>query len=125
MRTKERQFGAIPEWAKTGPIDGRNYCYRAEAHCARKTVERQGLHPTIERGSDEFKLWLEYFDRHLRQRPVVFQALIDGDVREFTVPEARPMWFDPSFIPDLGFVPNTKFDPNIEAARARRRMAVA
>ena len=125
-KQSERKFGAIPEWAIAGPVNGKNYPYRAEAHCAAKSEERKGLHPTITREGGDFRLWLEYFDQHLRKRPVAFQMLIDGDIAEMSVPAARPMWFDGTFLPDPKFVPITSCDPNLDAAReARWREATA
>jgi hypothetical protein len=99
MKPNERKFGEMPFWAKTGPIDHRNYSYRAEAHCARKSRERDGMHPTIKRDGPTIRLWKEYFDRHLGGRPKAFKMLMDGSIMEMTVPEETPQWFDPSFEP--------------------------
>jgi hypothetical protein len=89
----------MPDWAKTGPIDVRNYDYRAEKHCADKSKSRDGMHPTIALESPDFRLWLEYFDRWLGGRPLCFRMLMDATIKEMTVPEPVPQWFDPSFVP--------------------------
>jgi len=101
----ERKFGSMPEWAKLGPIDVRNYNFRAEAHCARASGGRGGIHPTITRNSSDFAVWNEYFRRHLGGLPLPFKMLMDGDIREMTVPETVPQWFDPSFVPDPKWKP--------------------
>jgi hypothetical protein len=99
----------MDEWAKSGPIDARNYDQRAEHHCSIKSKERGGTHPTINRNSAEFLRWQEYFDRWLRGRPLAFQRLLDfdgvGDGPEMTVPESLPQWFDPSFLPTKNWRP--------------------
>jgi hypothetical protein len=109
MIKQERKFGAMPDWAKSGPISAKNYHYRAEAFCASKSAERKGEHPTITRRSTEFLAWQEYFDRWLCGRPTVFQRLLDyvgeGDGPEMTVPEPLPQWFDPSFVPTKNWQP--------------------
>jgi hypothetical protein len=105
MSTKERKFGEIPDWAKTGPIDRLNYSCRAEKHCAVHGVTREGSHPTIKRGDPNFRLWAEYFDRHLGGRPMAFAMLCEGSIKEMTVPEPTPQWFDPSFTPTPGWSP--------------------
>lgn len=98
----------MPDWAKTGPIDVRNYSFRAEAHCALKSAERTGIHPVITLDSGEFPAWQEYFDRHLGGRPKAFAMMLDATIREMTVPEQVPQWFDPSFAPQLGWQPKEK-----------------
>jgi len=103
MVTKERKFGAIPEWAKTGPIDRLNYSCRAEKHCSIHGAKREGEHPTINRDNPNFQLWAEYFDRHLGGRPMAFAMLCEGAIRDMTVPEPIPQWFDPSFEPTPGW----------------------
>lgn len=103
---KPRAFGEIPHWAKTGPITLRNYGYRVELHCQAKAAERNGTHPTIKIGTDEFRLWRQYFECHLGGLPVVMERMLQNpndDRREMTVPEIPPQWFDPSFIPDPGW----------------------
>lgn len=100
LKTKERLFGAMPPWAKTGPIDLRNYNYRAEAHCADRSKDRDGLHPTISLESAELPAWSQYFERHLGGHPRAFQLLLDGTIVEMTLPEQEPQWFDPSFFFD-------------------------
>ena len=104
----QRKSRAIPEQAKMGPIDLKNYSFRAEAHCALKSPGRQGAHPAIKAGSKEFWLWNEYFDRWLGGRPFVFKMLLDAEpgAREMTVPEAEPQWFDPSFQPTPNWRPS-------------------
>lgn len=100
---KPREFGEIPHWAKTGPITLRNYGYRAEVHCKSKSQERNGAHPTIKIGTDDFRAWRQYFERHLGGLPVVMERMLQNpndDRREMTVPELVPQWFDPSFVPD-------------------------
>lgn len=102
MARVERAYGEVPHWTKTGPITIRNYRYRAEAHCKSKTAERSGAHPTILLGTDEFRLWRQYFERHLGGLPLVMQRMLENpdDKRSMTVPEPLPQWFDPSFEPD-------------------------
>jgi hypothetical protein len=107
-KQQERKFGAIDDWAKTGPHDARNYSQRAEAHCAQRSAAREGAHPTIKPESKEFAAWQEYFDRHLGGRPKAFAMLLDGSMREMTVPEPIPQWFDPSFTPLAGWAPAKK-----------------
>jgi hypothetical protein len=102
MDKAERKFGSMPEWAKTGPIDAHNYSYRAEAHCAIKSLTREGSHPTLTLTSPDLPVWTEYFDRWLRNRPLCFRMLMDASIKEMTVPEPVPQWFDPSFIPTTG-----------------------
>lgn len=99
MNKSERKYGSIPEWAKTGVIDVKNYHFRAEAHAARKSQERGGVHPTISLDSSDFQLWRRYFDVHLGGRPCVFRMLVDKAISEMTLPEQVPQWFDPSFDP--------------------------
>lgn len=84
----------MPPWAKTGPVTARNYNYRAEEHCAAKSFEREGMHPTISLESPEFPLWLAYFDSLPGGRPYPFVMLVRGEIREMTVPEQIPQWFD-------------------------------
>lgn len=96
----KRKFGAMPEWAKTGPIDRRNYAFRAEAHCAQRAAERSSEHPTIRINTPEFRAWEQYFTRHLGGYPKAMQMLIDRSIVEMTVPEIQPEWFDPNFIPN-------------------------
>lgn len=69
-------------------------------HCAGKGKDRSDNHPTITRDAPEFLAWQQYFEQHLGGRTPAFAALVDGAVHEFTVPEAVPQWFDPSFEPD-------------------------
>lgn len=57
------------------------------------------MHPTITLASDEFKVWHEYFYRHLDRPPYVFTKLLDASIAEMTTPEPVPMWFDASFEP--------------------------
>jgi hypothetical protein len=99
-KQQERKFGVILEWAKAGPIDAKNYSLRAEAHCKLQSPAREGEHPVITLQSREFPAWQEYFERHLGGRPMAFRMLLDGSIREMTVPEQVPQWFDPSFAPD-------------------------
>jgi hypothetical protein len=95
----------MPEWARAGPISGKNYSFRAEAYCAANSALREGQHPTINRDSPEFPLWQEYFDRWLQHRPTVFRMLLEAGDREMTVPAQLPQWFDPSFAPTKGWHP--------------------
>lgn len=117
-RQAERQFGAMPEWAKKGPISARNYGYRAEAHCALKSAERKGIHPTITLQSPDFKLWYEYFTTHLGKLPLAFVFLLDATILEMTLPEPVPMWFDPSFEPTPNFVVPSRVVESIWTKRA-------
>jgi hypothetical protein len=105
MVKSERKLGVIPEWAKTGPISAKNYHYRAELHCATKSAQRSGEHPTINLESPDILIWQEYFDRWLSGRPRAFELLLDATIREMTVPEPIPQWFDPSFVPTKGWKP--------------------
>lgn len=107
MAQAERVYGEIPAWAKTGPITLRNYSYRAEVHCKTKTVERQGAHPTIQLGTDEFKLWRQYFEVHLGGLPMAMQRMLQNpdDQRHMSVPEPLPQWFDTSFVPNPHWQP--------------------
>lgn len=113
----ERRFGEIPDWAKTGPIDLKNYDYRAEWHCADRSPKRGGAHPIIKLGSPEFPAWHEYFVRHLGGVPWAMKALIAGDIESFTAPEQMPQWFDPSFEPTLGYRPVLPRDPEVSEER--------
>lgn len=107
MAQAERVYGEIPAWAKTGPITLRNYSFRAEAHCKTKTAERQGAHPTIQLGADEFRLWRQYFEEHLGGLPMAMHRMLQNpdDQRQMSVPEPLPQWFDPSFTPDPRWQP--------------------
>lgn len=96
---KERKFGEVPDWAKLGPIDLRNYPYRAEQHCRLKSPGREGFHPTIKRGTKECGLWERYFQKHLGGSPTAMRMLMDSSIQEMTVPEQLPQWFDASFAP--------------------------
>jgi hypothetical protein len=60
------------------------------------------MHPVITHESKEFVVWQEYFDRWLGGRPKAFAMLCDGSIREMTVPEQVPQWFDTSFVPTAG-----------------------
>jgi hypothetical protein len=102
---KERPFGTIPDWAMKGPIDLRNYNYRAEKHCAGFSAKRAGEHPTITRDSKNFMVWREYFERYLGGRPWAFKALLDGRIQSMTLPEELPQWFDPTFTATPGWRP--------------------
>lgn len=122
----ERKFGEIPDWAKTGPIDLKNYNYRCEAHCAQRSVQRGGMHPTITLASPDFRLWHEYFAEHLGGLPWCMGALIDKNIESMVVPEQVPQWFDPSFAPTPGYRPVLPSDPVVspeEAERIRRSFA--
>jgi hypothetical protein len=66
---------------------------------------REGVHPTISLASPEKLAWHEYFDRHLGGRPLAFQMFLDGGIREMTLPEQLPQWFDPSFTTEPGWQP--------------------
>ena len=103
--TKERPFGQIPDWAMKGPIDLKNYNYRAEKHCVERSSKRGGEHPTITRDSPDFLLWREYFERYLGGRPWAFKALLDGRISSMTLPEPMPQWFDSTFEPTAGWRP--------------------
>lgn len=100
----ERAYGSMPDWAKQGPISLRNYPYRAEAHCAQKSSQRQGVHPTVTLDSPEGRLWRQYFEVHLGGLPFVMEMLVTKALAELTVPEPVPMWFDPSFEPRADYV---------------------
>lgn len=106
MLQRERKFGEIPTWAKSGAIDARNYSYRAEAYCAAVSKSRGGTHPSVRRDSDAFWEWYEYFCR-LGRIPVAFKRLIDEphSEREFSVPAERPEEFDTRFMPTKGWRP--------------------
>jgi hypothetical protein len=88
-----------------GPIDLKNYNYRAEKHCAGLSVKRGGEHPTMTCDSPALPLWREYFERHLGGRPWAFKALLDGTIQSMTLPEEMPQRFDPSFVPQAGWRP--------------------
>lgn len=98
-KQSERTYGSMPEWAANGPIDSKNYAFRAERHCRDKSSQRQGAHPVITRESKEFPLWEQFFDGWLGGRPLSFEMLVDATIKEMTVPEQVPQWFDPSFVP--------------------------
>jgi hypothetical protein len=102
-KSSTRKFGEVPEWAKTGAISLANYPYRAEAHCALKSRDRGGMHPTITRTSPDFVTWVEYFRLHLGGDPLSLQMLMDASMVEMTVPELVPQWFDPSFTPSIHY----------------------
>jgi hypothetical protein len=103
MAKRPREFGKVPEWSKTGPIDLRNYPFRVEMHCSSKTGDRAGNHPSLKLDSPDFLAWQEYFEQHLRGRPTAFSMLVDKAIEEMTVPEQVPQWFDPSFTPHPGW----------------------
>jgi hypothetical protein len=88
--------------ATTGPVTRRNYAFRAEGYCARKSPERKGMHPTLTMQSDELGDWLRYFD-YLGRRPWAFQRMLDWPDagHSFTVPEEKPEWFDPDYADKL------------------------
>lgn len=94
-----RKLGEMPLWARVGPIDLRNYNYRAEKHCADRSNDRGGKHPTITLMSPELPFWRKYFEHWLGGHPWAFQRLLDAQIAEMTVPEQEPQWFDPSFDP--------------------------
>ena len=100
MAQAERKFGSIPDWAKRGPIDRKNFVYRAELHCSVKSEERKGAHPTICKRMPEFAAWKAYFE-WLGGYSWVFQMILDDENpdREYTVPELQPEWFDASYSP--------------------------
>ena len=57
---KERRFGEIPEWAKSGGlISLKNYDFRAGGHMALHSGKRERQHPTITRQSPEFLPWFD------------------------------------------------------------------
>lgn len=87
----------MPDWTKTGAIDRKNYSYRAELHAKQKSAEREGLHPTIE--IETAREWVDYWVNHLGGLPFCAQRLMDGSVKELTVPEIHPQWFDPTYNP--------------------------
>lgn len=60
---------------------------------------RNGIHPTIQRDTDQFRNWQRYFAHHLCGYPYAFRLLMDGSIREMTVPEENPSWFDASYDP--------------------------
>lgn len=105
MLSKERKFGDVPLWARGGPIDAKNYAYRAEMYCAAISQTRGHVHPTVHKGMPEFLDWWEYFERHLGRIPATFQRIIDEphSQREFSVPEIVPQLFDSSFRPSREF----------------------
>jgi hypothetical protein len=120
MAKRERAYGEIPDWAKQGPIDLANYSFRAELHCRDRSKDRTGAHPTIVRGTEEFRVWREYFEKHLRGYPRVMQLMLENpqDRREMTVPEKWPQWFDPSFKPDPKYV-EPEYHPAVRPALLR------
>lgn len=93
----ERNYGAIPDWAKTGEISVRNYPCRAEAHCAAQSSVRKGEHPVVTLETPEGQAWLEYF-RWLGPGLWVADAFADKQVINLTVPEPHPEWFDSRFV---------------------------
>lgn len=114
-KSTERKYGEIPEWAKAGEIGLRNYDLRVEAHNAERSAKRGGSHPIITRKSTEFRLWHEYFARHLGGFPWAFQALLDEKIESMTLPEQEPQWFDPSFAATPGYrVPPPPPEPTEE-----------
>lgn len=122
----ERRFGEIPDWAKQGPIDLKNYNFRVEWHCVQCSTKRAGVHPTITLGSNNFRLWHEYFAVHLGGLPWAMRALIDGQIQVMSVPEDIPQWFDPSFTPSADYRVVLPRDPEVseeEDARMRQKFA--
>ena len=91
----------IPEWAKKGPVTLRNYDYRVMWHG--QTKKWGDGWPMLKFGASNFPVWHEYFYCHLGGFPWCFQALLDGKIKQMNIPEARPEWFDPSFVPSIGY----------------------
>lgn len=55
---------------------------------------------------------------------MVFQMLIDASIREMTVPEEMPQWFDPSFEPTPGWtLPPAKLVDPEAGERFRQEIA--
>jgi hypothetical protein len=61
------------------------------------------MHPTISASSPEAADWRRYFD-YLGGEPVIFARMLDWPDagHQFTVPELKPEWFDPSYADALG-----------------------
>lgn len=51
---------------------------------------------TTKPGDPNFEAWLDYFDRHIGERPMVLRMAIADrkGKRSFTVPTEWPHWFD-------------------------------
>jgi len=81
----------------TDPITKANFLKRAEAFIAAMSKDARQNLPTIELGSPDYVSWLQYFDWHLRWRPMAFQALVDKKLEVMTVPARLPSWFDTAF----------------------------
>lgn len=98
MQKQQRPLGTMPLWATTGPVTWKNYHYRAEGYCARKSSERSGQHPEIGNQSPELADWIRYFD-WLGGQPFLFARMIEWPTvgHTFTVPELQPEWFDPDY----------------------------
>lgn len=101
MAESKRKFGHIPDWAKTGPVDLKNYDLRAEWYGA--TIKQWGdgwpflsHDPAIAATADEYA-WDRYFYEHLGGYPKSYRLFRNKFIRYFNVPEARPELFDPSY----------------------------
>lgn len=91
----------IPEWAKQGVVDLKNYDLRVLWHG--QTRGWGDNWPMLTLASPFFGLWHEYFGRHLGGFPWAFSALLSGRIKQMNVPESRPEHFDPSFSPTAGY----------------------
>jgi hypothetical protein len=117
---KERKFGAIPDDKSRGPISPDNYEWRAEAHCAAKSAERNGEHPTLNLDSPSLPVWQEYFERHLGGWPHCFWLLMEKRIKEMTLPAGMPQWFDGTFSPTPGWRPFARATERLTALRPER-----
>ncbi len=103
----KRAFGQIPQDKWQGAVSLKNYSYRAEAHAASKSDERKGEHPYVLHPEDpdtteftpSFLEWERYFREHLGGYPAAFKLLMDKGAKCFVVPEMKPEWFDPTWVP--------------------------
>jgi hypothetical protein len=110
---KKREYGEIPNWAKRGPITLANYSLRAELYCK---LRGRTEHPTIERGTTACERWQSYFQYHLGGYPQAMWMLIEGRIKEMTVPEDDPEAFDQDW---PGLAPTaTLVDPPLSRPRA-------
>ena len=87
----------IPEWSKKGPVSISNYDHRVRWH---GQIKQWGdKWPMLRADGPTFRIWHEYFVHHLGGKPWAFQALESGRIKQMNIPEERPEWFDPSFVP--------------------------
>lgn len=102
---RNRKFGELPEWAKTGPIDLVNYDLRMEWFGV--TVKKWGEkwpflshNPKVPATADEAS-WDRYFRDHLGGFPPSYELFRDKAIQYLNMPEALPELFDPSYSPKV------------------------